>query len=186
MFNTIKQFMKRNGRLVSGVVLGTRYALGDVSCQYLQVSKRMQDDALAENEFALQQYCERNPAQTEDRPASQSTVVDGGSDECLRSPGVQPNHTTLVTRDGSNAAPAPALLSVRDFLDNHWDRRRTASFVSFGASYYGFPGPGHFVMTKLLPRVFGPCGLLSWWSLCISHGVLCLARLTWCNRFFFS
>ena len=124
--------MKRNGRLVSGLVLGFRYGMGDITCQYLQATdgggRHIGATALV-NETAnfssppLGLGDDGDVAGVQVRPVNDNDENDSNS----RAP------SSTSTSSGGFVGPI-------DFVLNHWDIKRTASFVTFSALYFGVPG----------------------------------------------
>jgi len=134
--NAIK-FMKRNGRLVSGVVLATRYGLGDMTCQYFEINALMGQEKELEASALLEASLRAAavlPLTLGDKVITDDTAASDDTDEAAHSE--QGTNTEATESDVSDTS---RFISPSEFFE-HWSPKRTLSFVCFGAVYFGFPG----------------------------------------------
>lgn len=182
LFNKTVRFMKKNMRFVSGFVLASRYACGDITCQYYQLNTELAEERAAnirprtqEEEEAIVMEASTSLSSNESLKSSNRGGVTRGVDhsdsslldflggflstasvelpaECENESALFNNQLEDCVRDD---VVATGLMSFSEFL-KRWDKRRTFAFLTFGIFYFGIPGPGHVVYTRVLPTVFGP------------------------------
>lgn len=181
LYNKTVRFMKKNMRFVSGFVLASRYAFGDITCQYYQLNTELAEERAAnirprtkEEEEAVVMEASTSLSSNESLNSSNRGGVTRGVDHSdfslldllggflsttsVELPAECENESPLFNKQLEDSVcddVATGLMSFSEFL-KRWDKRRTLAFLTFGIFYFGIPGPGHVVYTRVLPTVFGP------------------------------